>query len=173
MSNRTDHVFHVWINSEAGPKDKPTEMPLEPHKDGLYSFKAAMQMMPWLTAAIGRERRKQLPLVHQQCSHSPPEPIAEEYLTCALGQKLRECPILQRLADTFAEWRAKSYYSAITDEQVDAVKAQTCLWHMLMGNNGAFVDWMEGPVQTVSDRMFWQRVYDHMSTPVEEPDHAP
>lgn len=196
MDSKTDHVWHVWINQEsdrlrewqkANPSGEvtmearrgksvgtpvPQRTPLElvdPHSRGLYNFKSAMQTIPWLTRVIGMERKRALPLIHQQCSHSPPEPIKEEFLTCSFGKKLRECPILQRLRESvFEQQKRHAYYRSIEDERVDELQAMTCVWHMLMGHDG-FVDWNEGAVQTVSDRMFWDRVYQHLSTPDEEP----
>jgi hypothetical protein len=195
MDSKTDHVWHVWINAEsdrlrewqkANPSGEvatetrrgrqvetpvPQRTPLDlidPHGRGLYSFKSAMQTLPWLTRVIGMERQRTLPLVHQQCSHSPPEPIKEEFLTCSFGKKLRECPILQRLRDSISDQQQNAYYRSIEPERVDELQAMTCVWHMLMGHDG-FVDWNEGAVQTVSDRMFWDRVYESLSTPLEEP----
>lgn len=164
MNNKVDHVFHVWINSENGRfNEKPSDMPIDPHGRKLYDFKSAMQLLPWLGKQITEDRTGALPLVHQQCSHSRPEPLAENYLQCWLGKKLKECPILQRLRACFDVERKRSRYCAdITDEQIDEVAAHVCVWHMLMGTD-AFVDWNEGAVQDVSDRRFWNNVYDSLA----------
>jgi hypothetical protein len=142
---------------------------IDPHERKLYDFKAAVGMLPWLTMMIGKERTRSMPLTHQQCLHSAPEPIPENVMTCGLGKKLSECPILTRLRETFDQERGRkrpdggdSFYAEITDEQVDQVAAMTCVWHMLMGSDG-FVDWQEGAVQTTSDRMYWERLYANLA----------
>lgn len=175
LSSKADHIFHVWINSEAGPP-KPADHPIDPHERGLYAFKAAMQVLPWLPAQIGKERRKELPLIHQQCSHSAPEAMPENYLTCGFGVRLSTCPILVRVGAKFDEMRNKltpkgepSYYADVTDEDIDKAKAMACVWHLLMGHEHSnHVDWNEGAIQDVSDKMFWRRVYDNLSQPAEE-----
>lgn len=175
LDNKVDHVWHVWINSESPmgkDEDKPTVMPINPHEDEFYSFKSMIGMVDWLGGRIEAERKQALPMVHQQCSHSAPEAMPENYLMCGLGQKIKECPILQRLRAKFAEQRAHPYYATITDDQVDRVQAATCLWHMYsQGFRGQFVDWNEGAVQDCSDRKFWNRVYENLaSEPEEEPE---
>lgn len=205
MTNKTDYVWHVWINQEADRlrkweadnptgvattetrRGKPVEVPTRPrtpldlvaaHDRKLYDFKAAMQMLPWLAKRITQERTKSLPLIHQQCSHSAPESLTENFLTCGLGKKLRDCPILIRLRDTFDQERGRTspdgrppYYAGITDEQVDEVAAMTCVWHMLMGTDSS-VDWQEGAVQDVSDRMYWERLYANLAGAGEQPERA-
>lgn len=184
IDNKADHVFHVWINQEATrfrrleeADKKPEKHDIDPHGRGLYAFKSAMNLIEskgqsWLGATIGKNRRKSLPLTHQQCSHSAPEPLKENYHQCYLGERLDSCPILIRLRATFDEERQRSeYYRAITDEQVDEVAARVCVWHLLMGlGPNAFVDWNEGAFQSVSDRMFWDRVYSNMA---HEDEHEP
>jgi hypothetical protein len=171
LNHKADHVFHGWINSESGFHDEePKESPINPHEEGLYSFKSAMNTLAWLPQKIGAERMRALPLVHQQCSHSAPEPLRENYLTCAFGVKLRECPILARLGMTFDAERNKtgsdgqpSYYADIPDTEIDKAKAMVCVWHMLMGQHKGYVDWNEGAVQDVSDRRFWDQVYSNLA----------
>lgn len=206
MNHKIDHVWHIWINQEADllrtwerhnptgetatetRRGKPVETPtkprtplelIDPHERGLYNFKAAVGLLPWLTRMIGLERTNAMPLEHQQCLHAAPEPIPENILTCGLGKKLSECPILARLRATFDQERGRkrpdggdSFYAEITDEQVDNVAAMTCVWHMLMGSDG-FVDWQEGAVQTTSDQMYWERLYKNLSQPIpDEPSDA-
>jgi len=176
MDSKTNHLFHVWINSEAtrfreyGVAEKPHHG-FDPHERGLYDFKSAMQLLEYLPKQITRERTKSLPLVHQQYLHSAPEPIPENHLTCWLGERLDACPILKRLRASFDEYRLKHpYYASVTDEQVDGVAAQVCVWHLLMGQPG-FVDWQEGAVQTTSDRMFWDRLYRNLAdVPPDQPE---
>lgn len=183
IDSKTNHVFHVWINSEDdrlremnNDGIKPDKYTIDPHKDGLYGFKSAMQLLSskgqtWLGKTIGDNRLKSLPLVHQQCSHSEPDPLEENYHVCYRGEKLAECPILKRLRDTFAkEMERSAYYREITDEQIDEVAAQVCVWHLLMGSGNMYVDWNEGAFQSVSDRMFWSRVYDNLSQANDFPD---
>jgi hypothetical protein len=169
LSGKADHVFHVWINREAD-KNAENVQPIDPHKDGLYDFKSAMNTLPYLTRMIEKERKRELPMVHQQCSRQSPEPLPENFLTCAFGVKLRECQILARLNATFDEMRSKpypdgqpSYYRDIPDSEIDKAKAMACVWHMLMGNGKAFVDWNEGAVQDESDKIYWRRVYDNLA----------
>lgn len=164
-SNAIDHVWHVWINSEGEfNENRPTEMQLDPHKRGLYAFKSAMQLLPHLGKMITKDRLKSLPLVHQQCLHSAPESMEENHLACWLGQRLDSCPILKRLRAKFDEERKRPYYGEkITDEDVDHVAAMTCVWHLLMGQDG-FVDWNEGAIQDSSDRQYWRRLYDNLAS---------
>ena len=165
MNNATDHAWHVWINSEQS--NKYTQLPIQPHERGLYSFKGAMQTLPWLKEAIGRERRKELPMVHQQCSHSKPEAMEENHLACWLGQRLDKCPILERLKASFRETMERPYYRQdIRPEDIDEAMAMTCIWHMLMCTD-AYVDWNEGAVQDSSDRRFWSNVYDSLARGME------
>ena len=60
LSSKADHVFHVWINSESGLcKDKPTLQPIDPHKNGLYDFKSAMQLLQCLPTMIEKDRKQE------------------------------------------------------------------------------------------------------------------
>ena len=161
MDSKVDHVFHVWINSEADRFREKKADAIDPHERGLYNFRSALQMLDWLGKQITKERLGKLTMLHQQCSHCNPEPLKENYLQCWLGKKLVECPILLRLRETFAVEKKRQYYADITDEQIDEVAAMVCVWHMLMGTD-AFVDWNEGAIQDVSDRMFWRNVYDNL-----------
>lgn len=174
MKHTADNVWHGWINSEGDRKDEADF--IDPHHTGLYEFKSAMQMAGatggWLAMKISKERMQALPMVHQQCSHTQPEPMEANYLTCGFGVKLNGCPILNRLQSYFDKRMEHPYESKnVTPEEIDEAKAMTCIWHMLMGKkDGCYIDWNEGAVQDCSDRRFWDRVYSNLSEPMPEMD---
>ena len=116
----------------------------------MYEAKSIADEIPRLAMLFKLERRNELPMVHQQCSQSQPEPVKENHLQCCLGVKCKECPALMAL-----EQMPDS-----TAEQIDAAKAYTCVAH-IAGEGGDRA--REGYILTVNDRMFWDRVYNNMT----------
>jgi hypothetical protein len=152
MTRDVAQVWHEWFNSE---KD---------HDSTKYSFKEMLLELMRLPRLFTLHREGKLPKVHQQCSVSKPVAIKNDKLTCCLGKNVDECPILKSLGDYFATRR--TFYTSITEEQMDGVRAATCCQHILkesgMGRNHTF-DTSEGYVLTESDRMFWDNVYSNLA----------
>jgi hypothetical protein len=103
---------------------------------------------------FGYERRGEMPKIHKQCSQSPAVPIPDNYLTCCLGVKCRECPHLKALEK-----------AEVTPEQLDEIKAWTCGCHILqeVGAHPNGIDTSEGYIQTVGDRMYWNNLYNNLA----------
>lgn len=157
------------------PKQDVTRPPMRT----LYAWKSAIQFMEYAPKAIKKAMEKQLPQVHQQCSHTTPVPIKDNEVLCWLGQNVAKCPILADLQATFDRERQRtypdgrpSYYADITQDDVYRVMGYVCTWHLLMSDvatkdnelpPGSFVDWNEGAFQDKSDRMFWSNVYKSLS----------
>lgn len=126
------------------------------HRRWMYEAMDMMQEVSRLTRILGMERRGELTKKHKQCSLSPTEPVADNHLTCCLGVECRKCPEL--LALDSAE---------LPPEKIDEAKAWTCVSHIAsQGGDPA----KEGYLLTVDDRMFWDRVYENLSTPSGHPD---
>lgn len=104
------------------------------------------------------ERTGKLPKVHVQCQCCAPDHqhIKDNHLTCCIGVKCRECPML--LALDAAD---------LTPEQRDQAKAWTCIAHLLRDHQNA--DTSEGMILTVDDRMYWDRVYASLAASDEAP----
>lgn len=144
MSGRPDsrflHRWHVAINGCA-----------EPHsaKRFMYEAKAIADEVPRLALIFGMERSGKLATEHRQCSHSTPEPVSENYLTCCLGVRCDACPFLAAIES-----------ADLPDDEKDLAKAWTCAAHVVSeGGDPA----NEGYVLTVDDRMYWDRVYRSMA----------
>lgn len=121
----------------------------EEFRKWMYEAKTLFQEVPRLKLLFAMEREGKLKKVHKQCSLSPAEPIAENYLTCCLGVKCCECP----------ELKALDKIEKATLEQIDEIKAWTCSTHIVsQGGDPAG----EGYILTVDDRMFWDNVYKSM-----------
>ena len=152
----------------------------------MYSFKSAVQFMPWAGEAIKRARTGQLRTMHQHCSHCTPEPVENNVMRCWLGKDVAKCPILDSLKASIDTERKRtlpngqpSYYASVTDDQVYEVMGMVCTWHLLMSHiackdkelpNAAFVDWNEGAFQDESDRRFWRETYDSMTADLRKDD---
>ena len=142
LDRNAEHEWHVAINAfTMASKDS--------WRKWMYEAKTLAQEVPRLIVLFRMERTGQLPAVHQQCSRSPAEPIAENHLTCCLGVRCSACPELLAIGQ-----------AKMTDEQRDEAKAWTCAAHIAM--NGGDVAG-EGYLLRVDDRMFWDRVYDSLS----------
>lgn len=121
----------------------------------MYKAKRAAYELPRLTRLFGMERTGTLPEFHKQCSYSKAVPI-DNYLQCCLGVKCAECKELLALDE-----------ADMSDERKDLAKAWTCIAHILTIPYTQ-VDTSEGYILTVSDRMYWQNVYESMSDKEEE-----
>lgn len=154
--HEVDHRWHVAINKHSNECRKIGE----DWPRFMYEAKTASQESERLALLFAREREGKLCKVHRQCSHSAPEPVEDNHLTCCLGKKCKECPHLLALEK-----------ADLPPEEIDKAKAWTCVAHILQ--NGGDVAG-EGYLMTVDDRMFWDRVYDSMSyTPEDDEDDCP
>lgn len=144
--HRLMHEWHVQINrfGEERGHDKFDEYKF------MYEAKSAADEIPRLQMLFGRERRNQLPKGHQQCSHCAPEPVQNNHLTCCLGERCSECPMLQAIEKMDRP-----------DDDKDFAKAMTCATHII-SKGGDMAG--EGFVLTVDDRMFWGNVYQSLSS---------
>lgn len=117
----------------------------------MYEAKTLADEVPRMAMLFRAEREKKLPVIHKQCSRSPEEPVQDNHLRCCLGVECSACP----------ELLALDKIEKCTPEQIDQAKAWTCAAHILSeGGDTA----REGYLLTVDDRMFWDRVYEHMSS---------
>lgn len=147
---RLDHDFayqwHRRINQHSQHAENLSDWP-----GFMYHGKQMADEVPRMAMLFMLERTGGLPNVHQQCSHSRPEPVPDNHLTCCLGVACRECPYLKAL-DT----------AVLEPEQIDLAKAWTCAAHIL--ENISQVDASEGFVLTTDDRMYWQNVYQSLAS---------
>lgn len=164
-----DHAYHVWMNA----RQEERRARGEPWEPDLYEFQRAVQELRRLPVWMHRLRTNTLPTTHQQCSHSPTEPIAANRLICALGEDVATCPILASLRATFAGEvdRARRLEEErgiprrLHEDDIDLLAARCCTWHILISQLKAkgHIDTSEGYVQDEGDRRFWSRVYDSLS----------
>jgi len=172
-----DHLFHTWINRRQDERSNAGE----PWEHDLYEWKAALQELRRLPHWLRQARTGTLPTVHQQCSHSAPEPIPANRLTCALGADVTECPILRSLYASFEEQRThiaayngEPSYPDLTADDGDEIAARVCTWHIFteqfrrVVSGRPQIDTSEGYVQDEGDRMFWGNVYDSLRRGMED-----
>jgi hypothetical protein len=133
------HEWHVSINKHAE---------VTPRKEMrfMYEAKSMAFEVPRMAMLFAMEREKKMPDTHRQCSHSTPETIADNHLTCALGKRCSECPHLAALDDT----------DRSRHEDIDMMKAWTCAAH-IVSEGGDNMN--EGYLLTTSDRMYWDRLH--------------
>lgn len=174
-----DHLFHVWINQRQDERRNAGES----WEHDLYEWKDALQELRRLPQWLRRARTGMLPTLHQQCSHSAPEPITDNRLTCAPGVDVVACPILKSLYASFEDQRTdgapytgEPHYPDLTADDGDEIAARVCTWHIfteqfrrILSGQG-FIDTSEGYVQDEGDRMYWRNVYDSLSQGMEEPE---
>lgn len=165
-----DHIWHVWINHR---QDERRGLEWE---HSLYEFKSMLQFLTYGRKQIQKAFTGNLPKTHRQCSRCAPEPIPNNHLSCCLGQEVTTCPILTSLKATVEEQRTritpfdgKAHYANVTDEHLYRLMAQTCAWHIyheacnIKDERTFYVDTSEGYLMSVSDRMFWDRIYNSLS----------
>jgi len=141
--------WHVSINQfHYGENFKK----INEHQNWMYDAKNIADEVPRLTMLFKAERLRELPKIHQQCSHSEPKPVIDNHLSCCLGVKCKECPFLLALEGT-----------NVSREQVDEIKAWTCVSHILNEKSKRMIDDTEGYVVTEDDKMYWQNVYESLS----------
>jgi hypothetical protein len=148
-----NHEWHVCINRF---HDATKAIGTDRWRKWMYEAKAMADEVPRLAMLFHAEREGKLPQIHQQCSHSAPEPIPQNELTCCLGVKCKACP----------ELLALDSMQRVTPEQIDQAKAWTCAAHIVsQGGDPA----NEGYVLTTGDTMYWSRVYANLAASDEDP----
>ena len=158
LDNKFAHEWHVAINEFNRPRWNGDGA--DGWQGWMYEAKDLADEVPRMVLLFKREREGQLPTIHQQCSQSETEPVADNHLTCCLGVETRKCEFLAALDS-----------AKLTPEQIDTAKAWTCACHIVSkGGDPA----KEGYLLTVNDRMFWERTYESMmaTDPDDEQDGA-
>lgn len=158
-----DHIWHVWLNR------RNTSAAEFDHS--MYEFKSMLEFLSYGAGRIEKAYTGTLPTVHRQCSHSSPEAISCNKLTCSFGRDVTQCEILVSIKNTFDDERQRTLgklgkpYAEVPDSEMYRVMANTCAWHMYTEplRGGQHIDTSEGWLTDVSDRMFWDRVYTSMA----------
>lgn len=170
LRQSANHVWHVWMNSFA-TEDQAAGRDF-PHS--LYEFKSLLDFLEWGPHRLEQAFTDKLPATHKQCSHAAVESIPHNTLKCCLGTECVKCEILIGIKSKFDEERQREcgnlgkFYEDIPDSEMYRCMANTCAWHIYKkvtkGAEGfAGIDTTEGHLMDVSDRMFWDRVYESMS----------
>lgn len=161
-----NHLWHVWINQRQEENRK--EDPKREHEHSLYEFKSMLEFLTHGHIRIQEAFEGKLPVKHQQCSLSSVEPINNNVLKCSLeGTDVTQCPILLGIKKVFEDHAAKDYQEA--QPEVFKIMANTCAWHTYHKNCNVTdkwggVDTSMGYLMDESDRMFWSRVHENMSS---------
>jgi len=144
LDHKVDHAWHVALNAANFSNG------MDSFRHWMYHGKQLADEVPRLIYLFKSERTEGLATTHRQCSHSHPEPIQDNHLTCCLGVECRTCDHLLALEK-----------AELTPEQIDECKAWTCAAHILTecGAHPNQYDTSEGFIQTTGDRMYWERVY--------------
>lgn len=125
------------------------------HRDSfphiMYEAKRLSDEVPRMAMLFKMEREGKLPKIHRQCSHSLPEKVEDNHLTCCLGVECRACPMLLALEK-----------AELIEDDIDLAKAWTCGTHILAEGNR--LDTSEGYILTTDDRMYWDNVYDSLAS---------
>jgi hypothetical protein len=164
-----DHVWHVWIN------DRQRGRPSDKWEGSLYEFKDLLKFMRYGHQQIATAFEGRLRKVHRQCSRTAPEVIHENKLKCCLGVEVTHCPILLSLKETVEQQRAivspfdgKRPYESLDDQAMYRLMSQTCAWHIyheacgIQDGHHFHVDTSEGHLMDISDRMYWDRLYQSL-----------
>lgn len=140
-----DHAWHVAINQRACQMQDAGE----PWPHWMYDAKQAAQEVPRMALVFRREREGKLAKTFQRCACcSEKKHIVENYTTCALGVKCRECPHLLALDK-----------ADMSPDERDWIKAWTCAGHIL--SSGPIH--ADGFIQTVDDVMYWDSVMESLA----------
>lgn len=155
LTHHVNQIWHDWFNHE----------PTGKHEGSLYEFKNMLHELARLPQWFKMLRENSLPKAHQQCSIAPPVTLPENKLTCCLGVNVLECPILKSLEEHFTKRRQHKFYSVITDDEMDHVKAATCCWHIFkdVEIDKSRFDTSEGYIIDEGTRRYWDNVYENLS----------
>lgn len=138
------HEWHVSINKHNDVKNG-IEI-----KRWMYEAKTMADEVPRMVLLFKKERLGELRKSHKQYSMQQSEPILNSHLKCCLGVKCAECP----------ELLALNNMERVTQEEIDTAKAWTCAAH-IVSEGGDLM--REGYLLDVSDRMYWDNVYENLS----------
>lgn len=138
------HEWHVAITKHNSGKQG------DDRKRWMYEAKRLADEVPRMALVLGMERRGELAATHKQCSMTPAVPVAGNHLKCCLGVKCSECP----------ELLALDKIGSVTPDDIDMAKAWTCAAHIVSEGGDRM---REGYLMDVSDRMFWDNVYESLS----------
>ena len=122
----------------------------------MYRAKEASAEVTRLSNLLKLEREGGLPKIHHQCSlDQQGTPVPDNHLSCCLGKECRKCEFLMALNAT----------EDATPEQLDTIKAWTCVTHILTecGKNESHIDTSEGFLLTTDDKLYWQNVYTSLA----------
>lgn len=108
------HQWHVALNGK-GIHDQAAHW--------MYTAKMISDEVPRMILLFERER-KGLATSYKMCGHdpSPPIPLLDNHLRCALDKQCRKCPFLARI----------EAQEGMTNEAKDEAKAWTCATHVLL-----------------------------------------
>lgn len=149
LDHRLSHEWHVAINRFHQDKHGTDQW-----QRFMYEAKSAADEVPRLVKLFQMERLGKLPTVLRPCSCCPPQDVPSNHLTCCLGKKCSDCPMLNALESP-----------NLSADQIDFAKAWTCAVHIISeGGDTAG----EGYILTVDDRMYWDGVYQSLATPDDE-----
>lgn len=163
-----DHLWHVWMNRRNFDRKDGA-----PHEHSLYEFKSMLEFLEYGHRVIKDAFEGTLSKIHRQCSRSQPVQLEENVLKCACeGVDVTKCPILLDVKQTFDDNKAR--YD-VPVEMLYRTMAKTCAWHTYkvscgIEEKGFQIDTSEGYLLDTSDRMFWDNVYQSMSTNPDELD---
>lgn len=147
ISHSDDYQWHYALNAHSVDHAK---------KRFMYEAKHVAEEVNRLPLLFKAEREKTLPQKHRQCSHSAPEDVPDNHLTCCLGVKCKECGFLRALEE-------KEYSSP---DVLDQIKAFTCVTHIVAEGGDVA---REGYILTTDDRMYWDNVYASLAAGDPEP----
>lgn len=170
QKRQADHLWHVWLNSRntVGSFDH-----------SMYEFKSMLDFLRYGHEQIAKAFTGGLTKTHQQCSRCQPEEVKDNKLSCAFGTDVTKCQILVSIKSVFDAERERvcgsigKFYSSVPDSEMYRVMANTCAWHMYTQpiKDKSHIDTSEGWLTDVSDRMFWDRIYQSMASG--DPDEDP
>lgn len=145
LDHRVSHEWHVAVNQFHDGKIGSPEW-----RRWMYEAKTLADEVPRMVLVLRLEREGKLLQKHRQCSMSAEEPVQDNHLTCCLGVECRKCPELMALE------KAK-----LEPVQIDVAKAWTCAAH-IVSSGGDVAN--EGFLLTTDDRMYWDNVYESLSS---------
>ncbi len=177
LPSNASWLWHSWMNKQSDLLKKDGSL----IPSTIYEFKNMLSWLAYGHLKIAEAFQGNLPKVHRQCSMSPKEEVKEPKLTCAIGKDVLQCEILASLkAECEAYAQRPTGNDPFTDKEMYRLMSATCAFHVLHEATGMTrklrLDTSEGYMQDTSDRMFWDRVYESMATPLpdvdEDPTHA-
>lgn len=151
MSNFLKDTYYPWHGAINDHCDDQREAGKEWPRF-MYEAKHAASEVVRLPLLFAQEREGKLAKMFRPCACcSEGKHVVDNHLTCCLGVECRHCPHLAALD------KARD----MSPEQIDQMKAWTCVAHIL-SSGGDMAG--EGFIVTVDDRMFWDRVCESLAS---------